>query len=223
MSKSIFELVGNLDTLLAVAVGAVLATMGALVAELIQGRLNRKRRERDAARFFGEIMANMDRVLEAAIRSQGIGEPWGPVTRRLFRTALREAGVYERNRERLFDIRDMALRSRVHVHMVRKTFPVDAVIEYAADLDQLDDAVISGAVPPGTEQRERLDARAGRLREALTAGLNALQNEVQNTGPICADLEKLAGVRFGDVLANNAVGGASTNVASAQGPDGAGA
>lgn len=213
MNKSIFELVGNLDTLLAVAVGAVLATMGALVAELIQDRLNRKRRERDAARFFGEIMANMDRVLEAAIRSQRIGEPWGPVTRRLFRTALREAGVYERNRERLFDIRDMELRTRIHVHMVRKTFPVDAMIEYAADLDQIDDVIIAGGAPPGTEQRTRLDARAGRLRDALAAGLDALQREVLNTAPICTDLEKLAGVKFGEIEVNNTVGAAAANVA----------
>ena len=204
MNKSIFDLVGNLDTLLAVVVGAVLATTGALVAELVQDRLNRRRREREAARFFGEILSNMDRVIVTAIRSQGIGEPWGPVTRRLFRTALREAQVYDRNRERLFDIRDMELRARIHAHMVTKTFPVDAIIEYCADLDHLDDAISDGAAAPGTERRDKLDARATLLREAVANALGALEHEVKATPDICAKLEKLAGVNFAPALARAA-------------------
>ncbi|MEZ5892472.1 MAG: hypothetical protein R3C58_04910 [Parvularculaceae bacterium] len=208
MNKSIFDLVGNLDTLLAVVVGAVLATMGALVAELVQDRLNRRRREREAARFFGEIMSNMDRIIVTAIRSHGVGEPWGPVTRRLFRTAMREAQVYDRNRERLFDIRDMELRARIHAHMVTKTFPVDAIIEYCADLDRLDDVIIDGAAPPGAERRNKIDARAAMLRNALANALRALDDEVKATPEICAKLEKLAGVNFAPALAR-----AASNVA----------
>jgi len=55
--SSIFDFIGNLDTLLAVMLGALLATFGALVSELIQNRLGQKRRQRDAARFFAEILS----------------------------------------------------------------------------------------------------------------------------------------------------------------------
>jgi hypothetical protein len=39
MRASTFDFIGNLDTLLAVMVGALLATIDALVSELIQNRL----------------------------------------------------------------------------------------------------------------------------------------------------------------------------------------
>jgi hypothetical protein len=73
MRQSVFDYIDNLDTLLAVIVGAVLATGGAMVAELVQDRLGQKRKERDAARFFGEILASVDRVLDRAIESMAIG------------------------------------------------------------------------------------------------------------------------------------------------------
>ena len=195
MSKSVFDYISNLDTLLAVALGAVLATTGALIAELIQDRLNRRRRERDAARFFGEIMMIMDRVLAEAIRTHGIGEPWGPVTRRLYQTALREAQVYERNRERLFDIRDMNLRARIHAHMLRKTFPVDAIIEYCHDIDAVEDA-LTGDVALAAERRERMETRAALLRTQLESARQALQNEVTQTASLCSEVGHIAGVDF---------------------------
>lgn len=210
MNKSVFDMIGNLDTLLAVGVGAILATTGALVAELIQDRLNRKRRERDAARFFGEIMSSMDRILEAAIHSQGIGEPWGPVTSRLFRTSLREAHVYERNRERLFDIRDMALRQRIHTHMVTKTFPVDGIIEYSADLERIDDALTGGGATLTEERRARLTARTTAIKASLQSALDAISEELANTDGLCTDLEKLAGVQFGEIARPTAANAPST-------------
>ena len=104
MRQSVFDFIDNLDTLLAVIIGALLATGGAMVAELVQDRLGQKRKERDAARFFGEILASVDSILDRAFASMEIGDRWGDVTVRLFRTALNEAGIYERNRERMFEI-----------------------------------------------------------------------------------------------------------------------
>src|SRR5690349_1239573 len=100
MGRSAFDFLGNLDTLLAVVIGAVLATGGALIADTIKEATGRAQKERDAARFFGEILTSIDLVLDAAFESQSIGDPWGSVTRRLFRAARDEAGVYERNREK---------------------------------------------------------------------------------------------------------------------------
>jgi len=210
MSKSVFDLIGNLDTLLAVAVGAILATTGALFAELVQDRLNRKRREREAARFFGEVMSSMDRILEAALRSQQIGDAWGPVTSRLFRTSLREAHVYERNRERLFDIRDMALRQRIHTHMVTKTFPVDAIIEYGTDMAEIEDTLNGGDETLTPQRRERLEARAALIDSARQNALDAITTELSKTEELCTDLEKLAGVKFGEIARPTAVSVSST-------------
>ena len=194
MRGSIFEFVGNLDTLIAVVIGAILATGGALFAELIQDRLNRRRRERESARFFGEVLSSIDRILDFAFHSQTIGEPFGSVTRRLFRTALREAGVYERNRERLFDIRSMSLRTRIHSHFLVETFPIEAIIEYCEELDALEELLRVDGQP--SAQTEELNKRADDLRERLSQATESLRKEHAKTCDICDELEKLAGVKF---------------------------
>ena len=73
MSNSIFSYVGNLDTLLAVIVGAVLATGGALIAEKVQARAMIKQRELDAARRLGHILFDIDRSLARTFHSQPSG------------------------------------------------------------------------------------------------------------------------------------------------------
>ena len=211
MSKTVYDYIGNLDTLLAVALGAILATSGALIAELIQERLNRRRRERDAARFFGEIISTMDRVLRAALNSQEIGDPWGPVTCRLFRTALREAQIYERNRERLFDIHDMELRRQIHSHMVRKTFPVDAILEYCTDLESIEDTFSATRATMSPEQTARLENRAASMRDALAAAQSAVRNQLEETPGICTELEKIAGVSFAGILEDSEPPAAASN------------
>lgn len=80
MPSSIFDYIGNLDTLLAVIVGACLPTGGALVAEVIQDRLGRRRWQRDSARFFGEIIASLDQLFDQALGSRIHGDPWGSYT-----------------------------------------------------------------------------------------------------------------------------------------------
>ncbi|NNE41803.1 MAG: hypothetical protein HKN14_12900 [Marinicaulis sp.] len=195
MRQSIFELVGNLDTLLAVVVGAILATSGALVAELIQERLNRRRRARHAARFMGEVMTSIDRILERAIHSQTIGDKWGPVTRRLFKMALGECQVYERNRERLFDIHEMDLRTRIHTHMLTLAFPLDAVIDYTTELDRIDDILFHGE-GLNENAHERLETRAEQLQTSLDGAFDAICNEIKQTPALCADLELIAELKF---------------------------
>ena len=149
MRQSVFDYIDNLDTLLAVIVGALLATGGAMGAELVQDRLGRKRKEREAARFFGEILTSADRVLDRAFASLEIGEEWGPVSKRLFRTALDETAVYERNRERLFDIRDIPLRRAIHLHFLEETVPLVALVETWDDIDEIEKVSSLLAEGPG--------------------------------------------------------------------------
>lgn len=195
MSRSIFDLVGNLDTLLAVTVGAVLATLGALFAELIEDRMNRRRRERDAARFFGEILTTMGRTIDMAIASQKIGDPWGPVTQRMFRMAQREANVYERNRERLFEIGDTELRARIHQHFLTEYFPLEAIVDSSAAIDELRRSIENDA---GAERgrQEREEARIAEQSLMRQRAADLLVFEREKTRAICVDLERLAKASF---------------------------
>ncbi|MEX0644132.1 MAG: hypothetical protein WD076_02405 [Parvularculaceae bacterium] len=194
MNKSVFEYVSNLDTLIAVVIGAMLATLGALFAELIQDRLNRRRRERDSARFFGEILYSIDRILDRAVESQKIGDPWGSVTRRMFKTALREADVYQRNRERLFDIRDMDLRSRIHAHFISEMFPLEALVEYCEEICAIEDEL--GSEGLARNRAEKLVLRQAGLIDIRHRSLAVLVDEVEKTHEICTGLQQLGGVDF---------------------------
>ena len=195
MRNSVFDYIDNLDTLLAVVIGALLATGGALVAELVQDRLGQKRRARDAARFFGEILASVDLVLDRAFNSLDIGDRWGDVSRRLFETALNEAAIYERNRERLFEIRDMELRRVIHKHFLTEMVPLNAVIDNCKDIASLEKAHQSENYV-SLEQRQTMIAELESLRNAREAALASVRDEHAETEAICKRLEPLAGVTF---------------------------
>lgn len=195
MRNSVFDYIDNLDTLLAVVIGALLATGGALVAELVQDRLGQKRRERDAARFFGEILASVDLVLDRAFNSLNIGDRWGDVSRRLFETALNEAAIYERNRERLFEIRDMELRRVIHKHFLTEMVPLNALIDNSKDIASLEKELQSENYV-SQEQRDTMLAELESLRDAREAALVSVRNEHAETEAICKRLEPLAGVTF---------------------------
>lgn len=195
MRQSVFDYIDNLDTLLAVIVGAVLATGGAMVAELVQDRLGQKRKERDAARFFGEILATVDLVLDRAIGSMAIGERWGDVTLRLFRTALNEAAIYERNRERLFELRDMQLRQDIHVHFLTEMVPLVALNENSREIAALEKDLKHGDAL-SDERRKIIEEDLEDLRETRETALRAIIAEHAKTEAICKRLEPLANVTF---------------------------
>ncbi len=195
MRQSTFDFIDNLDTLLAVIIGAVLATGGAMIAELVHDRLNQKRKERDAARFFGEILATVDLILDRAISSMDLGERWGEITVRLFRTALNEAGIYERNRERLFEIRDIELRRRIHLHFLTEMVPLVALVETSREIKALQKELQDGAdLTP--EKRARIEEELAAKLEGREGALQAIQEEHAQTDAICAELEPLAEVKF---------------------------
>ncbi|MEQ1930357.1 MAG: hypothetical protein ABL957_07470 [Parvularculaceae bacterium] len=191
-----FEFLSNLDTLAAVVLGALLATAGGLVAEHYEDQIERKRRERDAARFFGEILASIDEILDFAFQSQGVGDPWGSVTVRMFKTAHREAEVYERNRERLFDVLDPPLRARIHRHFLLEAFPLEAIVELSEEIQGLENTLKEDPdMAPG--RVERIKARIDEARGGRERTLDVLKIEREKTGDICADLIKRAGVKTG--------------------------
>lgn len=194
MRNTVFDYIGNLDTLLAVCLGAVLATFGALVAEIVQERRNRKRLERDAARFFGDILTSFDRVLDFTFQSQTVGDPWGRITLRLFRMAQREASIYERNRERLFEIENMELRTRIHAHFLTETFPLDAIIEHCERLHDIEAELAQAKLPKA--QVKSLQAEKAELISDLDGAVEAVRREHAKTPELCAELEKIGRIKF---------------------------
>ena len=195
MRQSVFDYIDNLDTLLAVIVGALLATGGAMAAELVQDRLGRKRKEREAARFFGEILTSADRVLDRAFASLEIGEEWGAVSKRLFRTALDETAVYERNRERLFEIRDIPLRRAIHLHFLEETVPLVALVETWDEIDEIEKE-LTASDHLSEARRQYLEAQLEKLRDGRAGALQTTKNKHAETEQICEMLEPISGVSF---------------------------
>jgi len=117
------------ETIAAVVVGAVLATLGGFAATQLEALVHRRERERSAALLFGEILSALDTIITIAGASRLRGDPYGSVTLRLVRAALRETETYERNRASLYDLKKAELRIRIHVLMVQISLALEGVSE----------------------------------------------------------------------------------------------
>src|SRR5579859_5871747 len=104
MRSEVFDFVSNLSTLGQIVLGACLATAGGLAANQLEWRVQTRRRERNAALFFGEILSSFIIILKHAHETKQIGEPFGPLTMRILRSARSEIEIYERNRENILDL-----------------------------------------------------------------------------------------------------------------------
>ena len=133
------ELSPHADTLAAVVLGAFLATVSGVIANLFEARVRRRERERSAALLFGEVLSTLRVMLEGADAVRHRGEPYGPVTQRMLHTARRELDIYDRNREALMDLQDARLRADLHRLAVRLAMPVDGILDSLAA--EVDDAV----------------------------------------------------------------------------------
>ena len=130
MPLRLSELAGNgqTETLAAVTLGAVVATLSGVVANMFEARARARERERAAAVLVGEALAALRTILETAVQSMEVGERYGPVTQRILIAARGELDLYERNRELLLDLRDAQLRADLHSMMLRLAMPLDGVI-----------------------------------------------------------------------------------------------
>jgi hypothetical protein len=129
MSSSPFEAVGNASTLGAVVLGAVVATLGSFAASWYERRMFRREREADAALVFGELLRTLAIQIAVLRSAHSRGDPFGPITMRMARGVRREVEIYDRNRERLFVVRDPKLRAQAGALMARLTFALDRVLE----------------------------------------------------------------------------------------------
>ncbi len=194
-----FDFISNLDTLWAVVAGAVLATAGGFVATQIEHRVDSRRRERQAALFFGEVMALLGVTVEAAGRARGIGNPYGPVTMRLLRMIRRELDVYDRNRERLFELRDPALRARIHTTLLRTMMGVEGAMEAAAECNDVE-AELKMNPEMGAARREHLQARLADQCRLRDGGFDFLVDASQQGARVIKELEPIAKVDFAKLV-----------------------
>jgi hypothetical protein len=149
---------GGGDTLLAVVIGAALATVGGVLAGQIEFHQIRRERERNASLLFGEVLAGLNMILQLAKEARGRGEPFGPITMQILKAAQRETHIYERNRELLFAVRDAKLRARTHVLLLQMSLTLDSVFEASlADRQPNAEGVAALDAPFGFLQELRQD------------------------------------------------------------------
>ena len=86
------DFISNFNTLWAVFLGAILATLGGFVATQAEWILERKRRERNAAIFFGELLTTMNIILTIADETRAVGDPYGPIALRMLRSGCEGGG-----------------------------------------------------------------------------------------------------------------------------------
>lgn len=182
-----FDFISNFDTLWAVVLGAVLATLGGFAATQMELVMGRRERRRNAALLFGEVLSTLAILIELAAETRGRGDPYGPVTMRLLRAARREIEVYERNRERLYDLTQGDLRARIHTHVVRLSMPLEGIFDTARELGDL-----HARAPGGGDAEEGADALVALLNERRDAGFDFLIEAGEQIKPLVAELEPLA-------------------------------
>jgi hypothetical protein len=172
------------NTLIAVTLGALLATLGGFMGARLEAWIQRHNRERDAALLLGEILFTFVMLLKMAGEARAIGDPYGPITLRMLHGARREADAYERNRERLPDLRDGPLRIETHKLMISLTMSVDGIIDTTSRLE----AAAPAKPPARTPRKAQPDERDG--------GFDFILETLPKFEPVIAKLSRAAKVSF---------------------------
>lgn len=197
LSPNDMDFIQNFSTLWAVFLGALLATIGGFTATQLEWYLERRRRERNAALFFGEVLSTMHILLGMAQRATKIGDPYGPITLRLFRSALGEVEIYNRNRETLYDLRDSTLRARVHTLMLRVGMSVDGIFDATSTIATLDKELEVPNLNP--DERARIEARLEVLKQSRQGGYEFVEENADLLQAVIRQLEPIARFSFDDV------------------------
>ena len=184
------DFISNFSTLWAVFLGAILATLGGFVATQMEWYLERRRRERNAALFFGEVLSTMTIVLGFAADTKKIGDPYGPITMRMFRSAMGEVDIYNRNRESLYDLNQAELRARIHTLVLRINMSIDGIFDAANTIEELTRSLEK--VDVRAEERTKLEARIAALDERREGSFDFIQETIPQLRGVINELEPIA-------------------------------
>jgi hypothetical protein len=199
LDSSAYDFLSNFSTVGAIVLGSILATAGALAATQIEWRMEKRRREQHAALFFGEVLSTLLAILRIAKRVKGIGDPYGPVTMRMLRQALQEIGIYDRNRENLYNLRDGTLRARIHTSVLRISSPLNGIFDTSEEI-RAGQTRLRGPDITAPE-REEAEARIRQLTEMREGAFEFMEETAQEIATLVRDLEPVAGHAFVDVAA----------------------
>jgi hypothetical protein len=165
MVSDTFGFLTDQSTLMAVILGAILATIGGFTATILERTLDKREREQNAALFFGEILSSLAIIIRFAEETKKVGDPYGPITMRMLISARNELNLYDRNREQVFSIRDSDLRARLQTLLIRISMPIDGLIDgtdelktlrekFKAERDPEERAELEGLIVVGETRRE---------------------------------------------------------------------
>ena len=155
------------ETVWAVILGAVLATIGGFLSTTFEASSRRREREHGAALLFGEILSVLELIIGMARAARGRGDPYGTWTMRLLRVVRREAETYERNRESLYDLGDVRTRAQIHTIMIKvmvglegvfdasERIAADTIINRQEGLDSASKAEVEDRLAAAQAERER--------------------------------------------------------------------
>ncbi|MEI9928984.1 MAG: hypothetical protein WDM89_00080 [Rhizomicrobium sp.] len=188
MAGDTFGFLTDQNTLFAVVLGAILATIGGFVATGIERFLDRREKEQNAALFFGEILSSLAIILRFADETKKIGDPYGPITMRMLISARNELDIYDRNREQVFSIRDSDLRARLQTLLIRISMPIDGIIDGTDELKGLREKLRGERDPEERADLEALIATGETRREAgyqfIIDRAAELKGVIDGLGPI---------------------------------------
>jgi hypothetical protein len=193
MFGEIFDASSSQSALWAVILGALLATAGGFVATQMERIVEQRRRERNAALFFGELLTTLQIILRFTKSTHGRGDPYGPITLRMLRSAGKEIEIYDRNRESLFDLRHAHLRARIQTLVIRITMPIESVFDTSTEISAYQ-MKLTGTLGPDT--RTEMENRVASLREQRDSAFEFIMEMAAEIAPIVTDLKPLAGHDF---------------------------
>jgi hypothetical protein len=185
---------GSGETLGAVIVGAVLATLGGFAATQLEAHLRRRERERSAALLFGEVLSVLELMTTLADQARGRGDPYGAFTMRMTRGLKREIEVYDRNRESLLDLRNTAVRAKIHSLAARLTLTLEGVFDLTDEI-ALAEATLA-AMEPDHPGRPAAEERLAALQEQRASAFDFVVETAGDIKPVIALLEPLARQSF---------------------------
>ena len=173
-----YDFLSNMTAIWSIILGALLATAGGLAGSQLEWYLDRSRLERDSALLFGEVLATLKILLDLAADTKKVGEPYGPITLRMLRSARREIDIYERNRENLFALRDAELRAKIHTTILRLTMPIDGIFDSSQAIDTLSLQLRTPNLRD--EDRRELESRIANIRENRETGFEFIMETAKN-------------------------------------------
>ena len=190
LSPNDMDFIQNFSTIWAVFLGALLATIGGFGATQLEWILERRRRERNAAIFFGELLTTLNIILTIAGETRGVGDPYGPITLRMLRSAVKEVEIYNRNRETLFDLRDAEMRARIHTLVLRIVMPADGVFDATNEIVNVQGQLRA----PGLSDADRaeLTARLEKLHDTRISAFDTVLESSQLLKSVVKQLEPIA-------------------------------